>query len=181
MHTGFFPYILRTPVFGYILPAASPVLSCTRNFLTFVKTTAIAYGQKMSQSLKILVACDSGRFYKRQKITSTVWYRPIDAATSAPFITIIILYNSQSRHSPRESHAPATIQQNNTLRLSWSVINPIPCPIRKHFSRSIHHHQSNQYRAEASQQWYCITMLYRRGPYQQFRWYRVSSHVGYRG
>jgi len=42
----------------------------TGNFLTFVKTTAIAYGQKMGQSLKILVACNSGRFYKRQKVTS---------------------------------------------------------------------------------------------------------------
>jgi len=43
----------------------------TRNFLTFVNTTAIAYGQKVDQSLRILVACNSSRVYKRQKITST--------------------------------------------------------------------------------------------------------------
>jgi len=43
----------------------------TRNFLTFVNTTAIAYGQKIDQSLRILVACNSSRVYKRQKITST--------------------------------------------------------------------------------------------------------------
>jgi len=46
-------------------------VKCTRNFLTFVNTTAIAYGQKNDQSLRILVACNSSRVYKRQKITST--------------------------------------------------------------------------------------------------------------
>jgi len=45
--------------------------SLTRNFLTFVNTTTIAYGQKNDQSLRILVACNSSRVYKRQKITST--------------------------------------------------------------------------------------------------------------
>ena len=45
--------------------------TCTRNFLTFVNTTAIAYGQKMGQSLRILVVCNSSRVYKRQKIMST--------------------------------------------------------------------------------------------------------------
>jgi len=46
---------------------------CARNFLTFVSTTAIAYryGQKIDQSLRVLVAYNSGRFYKRQKIAST--------------------------------------------------------------------------------------------------------------
>jgi len=43
----------------------------TRNFLTFVNATAIAYGRKIDQSLRILVACNSSRFYKRQKIAST--------------------------------------------------------------------------------------------------------------
>jgi len=42
----------------------------TRNFLTFVNATAIAYGRKIDQGLKILVACNSSRFYKRQKIAS---------------------------------------------------------------------------------------------------------------
>jgi len=42
----------------------------TPNCLTFVKTTAIAYGQKMGRSLKILVLCNSSRFYKRQAIGS---------------------------------------------------------------------------------------------------------------
>ena len=46
--------------------------SRTRNFLTFVNTTAIAYGQKIARSLKILVLCNSSRVYKRQKITSTM-------------------------------------------------------------------------------------------------------------
>ena len=45
--------------------------SSTPNCLTFVKTTAIAYGQKMGRSLKILVLCNSSRFYKRQAIGST--------------------------------------------------------------------------------------------------------------
>jgi len=52
----------------------------TRNFLTFVNTTAIAYGQKIARSLKILVLCNNSRVYKRQKITST--YRPAGAADS---------------------------------------------------------------------------------------------------
>ena len=42
----------------------------TRNFLTFVNTTAIAYGQKIDQSLRILVACNSSRVYRRRKVTS---------------------------------------------------------------------------------------------------------------
>ena len=45
--------------------------TCTRNFLTFINTTAIAYGQIIARSLKILVLCNSGRVYKHQKITST--------------------------------------------------------------------------------------------------------------
>ena len=44
----------------------------TRNFLTFVNTTTIAYGQKIARSLRILVFCNSSRVYKRQEITSTV-------------------------------------------------------------------------------------------------------------
>jgi len=48
-----------------------PVQYFTRNFLTFVNTTAIAYGQKIARSSNILVACNSGRVYKRQKITSS--------------------------------------------------------------------------------------------------------------
>jgi len=43
---------------------------CTRNFLTFVNTTAIAYGQKIDKSLRILVSCNSSCVHKRQKITS---------------------------------------------------------------------------------------------------------------
>ena len=43
----------------------------TGNCLTFVKTTAIAYGQIISRSFKILVLCNSSFFYKRQAITST--------------------------------------------------------------------------------------------------------------
>ncbi|RPB04031.1 hypothetical protein L873DRAFT_45850 [Choiromyces venosus 120613-1] len=42
----------------------------TRNFLTFVNTTAIAYGQKIGRSLKILMVCNSSCVHKRQKITS---------------------------------------------------------------------------------------------------------------
>jgi len=43
--------------------------SLSRNFLTFVNTTAIGYGQKIARSLNILVACNGRRVYKRQKIT----------------------------------------------------------------------------------------------------------------
>ena len=46
--------------------------NATPNFLTFVKTTAIAYGQKIDQSLRIFVVCNSSRFYKRQPIGSRV-------------------------------------------------------------------------------------------------------------
>ena len=41
-----------------------------RNFLTFVNTTAIAYRQKVGQSLSLLVVCNGSRVYKCQKITS---------------------------------------------------------------------------------------------------------------
>ena len=40
------------------------VYSSTRNFLTFVNTTAIAYGQIIARSLKILVLRNSSRVYK---------------------------------------------------------------------------------------------------------------------
>ncbi|RPA89339.1 hypothetical protein L873DRAFT_1822990 [Choiromyces venosus 120613-1] len=43
----------------------------TRNFLTFVNTTAIAYGQKTGRSPKISVVRNSSCAHKRQKITST--------------------------------------------------------------------------------------------------------------
>jgi len=49
-----------------------PRTASTPNCLTFVKTTAIAYGQKIDQSLRISVVCNSSRFYKRQAIGSTV-------------------------------------------------------------------------------------------------------------
>jgi len=47
-------------------------LETTRNFLTFVNTTAIAYGQGISRSRRFLPICNSSRVYKRRKITSTV-------------------------------------------------------------------------------------------------------------
>jgi len=37
-----------------------------------LKTTAIAYGQNLARSLKILLICNSSRFYKRQAIGSIV-------------------------------------------------------------------------------------------------------------
>ena len=48
------------------------MLVCTRNFLTFANTTAIAYGRKAARSLKIFAVCNSGRVCKRQKITSSL-------------------------------------------------------------------------------------------------------------
>jgi len=45
--------------------------SCTPNYLTFVKTTAVAYGQKIDRSLRVLVVCNTSRFYKLQAIGST--------------------------------------------------------------------------------------------------------------
>jgi len=48
-----------------------PDYTSTRNSLTFVNTTAIAYGQKIGQIIMILVVCNSSCVYKRQKITST--------------------------------------------------------------------------------------------------------------
>ncbi|KAG0130218.1 hypothetical protein HOY82DRAFT_383988 [Tuber indicum] len=52
------------------LPFCAVLYSSTRNFLTFVNTTAIAYGQKICRSLRILVVCNSSCVHKRQKITS---------------------------------------------------------------------------------------------------------------
>ena len=68
-----FPSMIQ--VFLVFFGTGLEYLKTTRNFLTFVKTTAIAYWQKMDQSLKILVAWNSGRFYKRQKITSNLLCR----------------------------------------------------------------------------------------------------------
>jgi len=45
----------------------------TCNFLAFVNTTTIASGQRIDQSLRILVVCNSSCVYKRQKITSTLF------------------------------------------------------------------------------------------------------------
>ena len=45
---------------------------CTPNCLMLVKTTAIAYGQKIDQSLRTLVVCNSSHFYKRQAIGSKI-------------------------------------------------------------------------------------------------------------
>jgi len=44
----------------------------TRNFLTFVNTTAIACYQNIAAPGDFLPVCNSSRVYKRQKITSTV-------------------------------------------------------------------------------------------------------------
>jgi len=44
----------------------------TPNCLTFVKTTAIAYGQNIEAPGKILPICNSSRFYKRQAIWSSL-------------------------------------------------------------------------------------------------------------
>jgi len=51
------------------------ILQCdqisTRNFLTFVNTTAIACHQNLEALVVFLPVCNSSRVYKRQKITST--------------------------------------------------------------------------------------------------------------
>lgn len=44
---------------------------CTRNFLAFVNTTAIAYEQKICRSLNTLLVCKSSWVHKRPDITST--------------------------------------------------------------------------------------------------------------
>ena len=43
----------------------------TRNFLTFVNTTAIACHQNPEALVVFLPVCNSSRVYKRQKITSS--------------------------------------------------------------------------------------------------------------
>ena len=73
-----YPRRLEIPVEG----CSTMCCASTRNFLTFVNTTAIAYGQKIAQSLKILVLCNSSRVYKRQEITSTVVSSAILGLTS---------------------------------------------------------------------------------------------------
>ena len=62
-----YTYISLIPVFGYLWPGTS-----TRNFLTFVNTTAIACHQNPEALVVFLPVCNSSRVYKRQKITSTV-------------------------------------------------------------------------------------------------------------
>ena len=56
---------------GLVALVQSLAVPNTGNCLTFVKMTAIAYGQNVSRNLKILVLCNSSRFYKRQEIAST--------------------------------------------------------------------------------------------------------------
>jgi len=46
----------------------------TRNFLTFVNTTAIACHQNPEALVVFLPVCNSSRVYKRQKITSILYY-----------------------------------------------------------------------------------------------------------
>ena len=70
---------LCLPSFGRVFSASQN----TRNFFTFVNTTAIAEGQKIARSLMISVLCNSSRVYKRQKITST----PIPRLTKA-YVTL---------------------------------------------------------------------------------------------
>jgi len=45
---------------------------CTRNFLTFVNTTAIGYHRNPEAQTDFLPTCNNSCVYKRQKITSTV-------------------------------------------------------------------------------------------------------------
>ena len=47
-------------------------VNSTRNFLTFVNTTAIACHQNPEALVVFLPVCNSSRVYKRQKITSTL-------------------------------------------------------------------------------------------------------------
>ena len=47
---------------------------CARDSLTFVNTTAISYGQNISRSRRILLACNSSCVHKRQDITSISEY-----------------------------------------------------------------------------------------------------------
>ena len=64
---------LNQMICPYFIVCPSKMHGCTiPNCLTFVKTTAtgIAYRQKIGRSLKILVLCNSRRFYKRQAIGS---------------------------------------------------------------------------------------------------------------
>ena len=50
-----------------------PLLYGARDCLTFVKTTAIAYGQILEAPGNFLPICNSSRFCKRQAITSMVY------------------------------------------------------------------------------------------------------------
>jgi len=43
----------------------------THDFLMFANTTGVAYGQRIDQSLRILVARNNSRVHKHQKLTSS--------------------------------------------------------------------------------------------------------------
>ena len=50
-----------------------PACGITRNALTFVNATVIAYGRKDRRSPGILLVCNSNCVHKRQDITSMLW------------------------------------------------------------------------------------------------------------
>ena len=66
-------FTAQPSIWGWSLAIFSwqEAFGCTPGFLTFVGAAAVACGQKIGRSLKILVLCNSSRFYKRQAIRST--------------------------------------------------------------------------------------------------------------
>ena len=62
---------MKEPRILEIRQCTSRAQHCTRNFLTFVNTTAIACYQNIAAPGNFLPVCNSSRVYKRQKITST--------------------------------------------------------------------------------------------------------------
>ena len=82
--------------------------STTRNFLTFVKTTAIAYGRRIARGLKVSpILCNCSRFYKRQEI---------------PSIGVIGTRRYYSNHNPKR-----IIITEHALQCILQVVSPLVC------------------------------------------------------
>jgi len=102
-------------------------LSHTRNFLTFANTAAIASGQEIARSLNILVACNSSRVCKRQKITSSVTsagytrlpLRTMIAVLPEPYLTVLVLV--QQEHCPELGN----LGSENALRSCGMASEPV--------------------------------------------------------
>jgi len=98
----------------------------TRNFLTFVKTTAIACHQNLEALAHFLPICNSGRFYKRQKITSSVI-----AGSGGGGYLLKRIKKRIPKHSKEASKAPLS-DRRDEISLSLAELKRVAAPPPPH-------------------------------------------------